>query len=209
MNASQVKDLQNITGTLPDWAIKELIQKKIIKIKNISDNWEKDLDQVSIDFHLGHRVLMPTMGRHVVIDIRRGVTEKNYEKIYLQLGESFVIRPGQFFIGETLEDFTLPADIIGRLEGKSSLARLGIVIHQTSARFDPGWSGTAALELRNNSDNDVVLYCGDKICAFAFEKLSAPVANPWHKKTYRNHGNKTLHSRINEDNLSSSRKRVK
>jgi dCTP deaminase len=202
MNSDKIKSLQSITGTLPDWAIKELIKRKVIKIKNISDNWEKDVDQVSIDFHLGHRVLMPTMGRHVVIDIRRGVTEKNYEKIYLKVGDSFTIRPGQFFIGETLEDFTLPADIIGRLEGKSSFARLGIVIHQTSARFDPGWSGTAALELRNNSDNDVVIYCGDKICAFAFEKLAAPVAHPWQKKTYRNNGNKTLHSRINEDNLS-------
>jgi len=97
---------------------------------------------------------------------------------------------------------TLPDDIIGRLEGKSSFARLGIVIHQTSARFDPGWDGTAALELRNNSDNDVVIYCGDKICAFSFERLSFSVEHPWQKKTYRNHGNKTLQSSINEDNLS-------
>ncbi|HKB88555.1 MAG TPA: dCTP deaminase [Patescibacteria group bacterium] len=194
--------MKDIFGTLPDWVIKDFIKRKVIKIKNLSKNWEKDLDQVSIDFHLGHRVLMPSMGRHIVIDIRKGVTEQMYEKINLKEGESFVIRPGQFFIGETLEDFTLPADIIGRLEGKSSLARLGIVIHQTSARFDPGWSGTAALELRNNSDNDVILYCGDKICAFAFERLMSPVAKPWQKKGYRNHGNKTLHSRINEDNLS-------
>jgi dCTP deaminase len=200
------KSSNEIYGTLPDWVIRDYIKRGVIKVKNLSKNWEKDLDQVSIDFHLGHRVLMPSMGRHVVIDIRHGVTEKNYEKINLKDGESFIIRPGQFFIGETLEDFTLPADIIGRLEGKSSLARLGIVIHQTSARFDPGWSGTAALELRNNSDNDVVIYCGDKICAFAFERLQAPVAKPWQKTTYRNNGNKTLHSRINEDNLSSTKK---
>lgn len=198
--------LDSIHGTLPDWAIKEYIKQGKIKIKNISRNWEADIDQVSIDFHLGHRVLMPTMGRHIVIDIRRGVTEDMYEKITLKDGEPFTIRPGQFFIGETLEDFTLPADIIGRLEGKSSLARLGIVIHQTSARFDPGWSGTAALELRNNSDNDVVVYCGDKICAFSFERLATPVEKPWQKKSYRNHGNKTLQSMINKDNLSSVKK---
>lgn len=206
MLSRKFASIQNITGTLPDWAIKELIKRKVIKIKNLSKNWEKDLDQVSIDFHLGHRVLMPSMGRHIVIDIRKGVTEQMYEKIYLKEGKAFTIRPGQFFIGETLEDFTLPNDIIGRLEGKSSFARLGIVIHQTSARFDPGWSGTAALELRNNSDNDVLIYCGDKICAFAFEKLASPVEHPWQKKTYRNHGNKTLHSMINKDNLSSAKK---
>lgn len=199
--------IRNIHGTLPDWVIKDFIKRKIIKVKNLSKDWEKDVDQVSIDFHLGHRIIMPTMGRHIVIDIRKGVTEKMYENIYLKEGEPFIIRPGQFFIGETLEDFTLPSDIIGRLEGKSSFARLGIVIHQTSARFDPGWSGTAALELRNNSDNDVVIYCGDKICAFAFEKLAVPVENPWRKKTYRNNGNKTLHSRINEDNLSTTTKK--
>ena len=194
--------LQNVHGTLPDWAIKEYIKSGKIKIGNMSKNWEKDIDQVSMDFHLGKRILIPTMGRDVVIDIRQGVNKEMYKEINLKVGDPITIRTGQFFIGETLETLTLPDDIIGRLEGKSSFARLGIVIHQTSARFDPGWDGPAALELRNNSDNDVVIYCGDKICAFAFERLSFSVENPWQKKTYRNNGNKTLHSKINEDNLS-------
>ena len=200
--------LQSIIGTLPDWAIKEYIKQGIIKVKNLSKNWERDIDQVSIDFHLGHRIIMPVMGRHVIIDIRKGVNEKMYDNIYLKDGEPFTIRPGQFFIAETMEELVLPPDIIGRLEGKSSLARLGIVIHQTSARFDPGWDGTAALELRNNSDNDVVLYCGDKICAFSFEKIFTPVEKAWQKRTYRNNGNKTLHSMINKDNLTAVKKKT-
>lgn len=191
-----------VHGTLPDWIIKDCIKKRIIGIKNLVPNWEKDVDQVSIDFHLGHRILIPSMGRHIVIDIRKGVDKTMYEEVYLKTGEPITIRPGQFFIGETMEILTLPNNIIGRLEGKSSFARLGIVIHQTSARFDPGWDGPAALELRNNSDNDVVIYCGDKICAFAFEKLDIPVEKVWVKRTYRNNGNKTLHSMINKDNLS-------
>lgn len=196
-----------VHGTLPDWIIKEYVKSGVIGIKNLVPDWESDLDQVSMDFHLGHRILIPTMGRHVVIDIRKGVDASMYEEINLKTGDPITIRPGQFFIGETMEVLTLPDNIIGRLEGKSSFARLGIVIHQTSARFDPGWSGPAALELRNNSDNDVILYCGDKICAFAFEKLDAPVEKPWQKKTYRNHGNKTLRSSINEDNLSGKKKK--
>jgi len=193
-----------VHGTLPDWLIKEYIKTDVIGIENLVPDWESDVDQVSIDFHLGHRILIPTMGRHVVIDIRKGVDKSMYEEIHLKKGEPITIRPGQFFIGETMEVLRLPANIVGRLEGKSSLARLGIVIHQTSARFDPGWDGTAALELRNNSDNDVVIYCGDKICAFSFEKLDTPVEKPWQKATYRNNGNKTLHSMINKDNLSGS-----
>ena len=191
-----------VHGTLPDWIIKDYVKKGIIGIKNLVDDWEEGVDQVSMDFHLGHRILIPTMGRHVVIDIRKGVDKSMYEELHLKTGEPFTIRPGQFFIGETMEVLTLPNNIIGRLEGKSSFARLGIVIHQTSARFDPGWDGPAALELRNNSDNDVVIYCGDKICAFAFEKLDVPVEKVWQKRTYRNNGNKTLHSMINRDNLS-------
>lgn len=195
-----------VHGTLPDWIIKDYIKKRIIGIKNLVSDWEKDVDQVSMDFHLGHRVLIPTMGRHIVIDIRKGVDSSMYEEVTLKTGDPITIRPGQFFIGETMEVLTLPNNIIGRLEGKSSFARLGIVIHQTSARFDPGWDGPAALELRNNSDNDVVIYCGGKICAFAFEKLDVPVEKVWIKRTYRNNGNKTLHSMINKDNLSGKKK---
>jgi dCTP deaminase len=196
-------DLYNfVHGTLPDWIIKDYVKKGIIGIKNLIPDWEKDVDQVSMDFHLGHRILIPTMGRHIVIDIRKGVDSSMYEEVFLKTGDPITIRPGQFFIGETMEILTLPNNIIGRLEGKSSFARLGIVIHQTSARFDPGWDGPAALELRNNSDNDVVIYCGGKICAFAFEKLDVPVEKVWVKRTYRNNGNKTLHSMINKDNLS-------
>ena len=206
-NSANLADF--IHGTLPDWTIKEYIKTGIIGIKNLVPDWERDIDQVSMDFHLGKRILIPTMGRHIVIDIRKGVDASMYEEISLKTGEPITIRPGQFFIGETMEVLTLPANIIGRLEGKSSFARLGIVIHQTSARFDPGWDGPAALELRNNSDNDVILYSGDKICAFSFEKLDVPVEKPWQKKTYRNHGNSTLQSTINEDNLSGSRKKVK
>jgi dCTP deaminase len=191
--------LKEIYGTLPDWAIKQYIEKKIIKIRNLSKDWEKDLDQVSLDFHLGKRVLMPTMGRHVVIDIRVGVDKKMYEEIYLKKGEPFTIRPGQFFIAETMEHITLPSDIIGRLEGKSSFARLGIVIHQTSARFDPGWSGPAALELNNNSGNDVVLYCGDKICAFSFERIMTPVEKSYSKERRSHKGNDMLHSMVHKN----------
>jgi dCTP deaminase len=197
-NVSKIKT-ENIYGTIPDWMIKKYIRDGTIKVVGLRKDWASDVDQVSIDFHLGKRILMPTMGRHVVIDTHKGVNSKMYEEIFLKPGDPFVIRPAQFFIGETMEDFTLPENIIGRLEGKSSLARLGIVVHQTSARFDPGWSGPAALEIRNNSDNDVVLYCGDKICAFVFERLMSVVEMPYQPKNQRYFGNKKLISMVHRD----------
>lgn len=189
----------DIYGTLPDWAIKSFIKTKKIKIKNLSKDWKKTLDQVSMDFHLGKRVIFPNMGRHVSIDLRKGVDEKMYQKISLKIGEPVTLRPQQFFITETLEDVTIPADIVGRLEGKSSLARLGIVIHQTAGRIDPGWSGPLALEVKNNSDNDVVLYSGDKICAVSFERLMHKVENPY-EKSQRYYKNKNLVSQIHKNN---------
>src|SRR3989338_4589894 len=105
-------------GTLPDFMVREYIKKGKIKIKNLSKDWEKDIDQVTIDFHLGKRLLIPTMGRHIVIDTKVGVNSKHYVSLFLKSGESFIIRPGQFIIAETMEDMTLPANIIARLEGK-------------------------------------------------------------------------------------------
>jgi dCTP deaminase len=197
-----------IYGILPDWAIKDYIKQGIIKIKNLSKNWEEEVDQVTIDFHLGHRILIPNMGRHIVIDIRKGVDKSMYKEIHLKRGEPITIRPGQFFIGETMEILNLPDNIIGRLEGKSSFARLGVVVHQTSARFDPGWNGPAALELKNNSDNDVIIYCGDRICAFSFEKIF-PVEKVYNRTTPRYHGNKILHSMINLGNNKKTKKEGK
>ncbi|KKQ25388.1 MAG: Deoxycytidine triphosphate deaminase [Candidatus Woesebacteria bacterium GW2011_GWA1_37_8] len=201
MKTNKKKTTPNIYGTLPDFVLKDFIKRKIIKIKNLSKNWQSDLDQVSIDMHLGKRIMIPTMGRHIVIDTKVGVNKEMYELLVLNYGDSFILRPGQFVIAETAEDITLPDDIIGRLEGKSSLARLGVVIHQTSARFDPGWSGPAALEIKNNSDNDVIIYCGGKICAFSFERLMTPVERPYKKTTKRYHKNQTLHSMIQKDKL--------
>jgi len=195
----------DIYGVLPDWVIKSYIRKQVIKVKNLVQGWEKDVDQVSIDFHLGNRFMLPAMGRHIVIDTRVGVSKPMYQEFILKNGEPITLRPNQFMIAQTKEEFNLPNDMIGRLEGKSSFARLGVVIHQTSARFDPGWNGPAVLEIRNNSDNDIILYCGDKICALSFERMMLPVENPYIKRNgSKYHRNKIMYSQIHKD--SSKRK---
>ncbi len=162
-------------GILADWQIAELIEKGTIKIDPLTSDWREKIDQVSMDFHLGTNIKLFRAGAYRFIDTRRGLPEDAMEEINLSEGDPFILEPGAFAIASTSEVLKLPADVLGRLEGKSSLARLGILVHSTAARFDPGWNGAPVLELGNLGPKPAILYCGMAICAFTFEKLSAPV----------------------------------
>lgn len=170
------EEIQNkITGILPDWVIAKYIEREIIKISGLGVNWKQNIDQVSMDFHLGSSLKLFRGGTYRFVDTKRGLPPDAMEEVNLQEGDPFILEPGAFAIASTKEVLKLPADIIGRLEGKSSLARLGILVHSTAARFDPGWNGAPVLELGNMGPKPAILYCGMAICAFTFEKLSAPV----------------------------------
>ena len=173
------KHSNNISGILPDWVIENYIKDGTIKISPLVKDWKRDIDQVSMDFHLGSNLKLFKAGTYRFIDTRRGLPADAMEEINLSLGDPFILEPGSFAIASTLEVLKLPSDILGRLEGKSSLARLGILVHSTAARFDPGWNGAPVLELGNLGPKPAILYCGMAICAFTFEKLSAPVSMPY------------------------------
>lgn len=166
---------KNITGILPDWLIEEAVEKGDIKISPLPSNWKDNIDQVSVDFHLGGNIKLFRSGAYRFIDTKRGLPEDAMEEINLADGDPFILEPGAFAIASTSEVLKLAPDILGRLEGKSSLARLGILVHSTAARFDPGWNGAPVLELGNLGPKPAILYCGMAICAFTFEKLSAKV----------------------------------
>src|SRR3990167_7079716 len=176
VSSRQARTLQSFSGILPDWLIGECIEKGIIKISPLPKSWRKNIDQVSMDFHLGGNIKLFRAGTYRFIDTNRGLPDDAMEEINLKVGDPFILEPGAFAIATTQEVLKLPNDIIGRLEGKSSLARLGILVHSTAARFDPGWNGAPVLELGNLGPKPAILYCGMPICAFTFEKLAAPVA---------------------------------
>ena len=176
---AKMKKAGDFSGILPDWLIGECIEKGIIKISPLPKSWRKNIDQVSMDFHLGGNIKLFRAGTYRFIDTNRGLPDDAMEEINLKVGDPFILEPGAFAIATTQEDLKLPNDIIGRLEGKSSLARLGILVHSTAARFDPGWNGAPVLELGNLGPKPAILYCGMPICAFTFEKLSAPVKMPY------------------------------
>ncbi|MFM8350058.1 MAG: dCTP deaminase [Actinomycetales bacterium] len=93
--------------------------------------------------------------------------------------EPFVLHPGEFVLGSTLEVVTLPDDIAGRLEGKSSLGRLGLLTHSTAGFIDPGFSGHVTLELSNVATLPILLYPGMKIGQLCLIRLSSPAEVPY------------------------------
>ena len=93
--------------------------------------------------------------------------------------EPFILHPGEFVLGQTLEWVELPDDLVARLEGRSSLGRLGLLIHSTAGYVDPGWKGTLTLELSNVANLPIALYYGMRIGQISFFRMSSPVERPY------------------------------
>ncbi|RIJ67041.1 dCTP deaminase [Nakamurella silvestris] len=101
-----------------------------------------------------------------------------------QDGEPFVLHPGEFVLGSTFEAVTLPDDLAGRLEGKSSLGRLGLLTHSTAGFIDPGFSGHITLELSNVANLPITLWPGMKIGQLCLFRLSSPATHPYGSEVY-------------------------
>jgi len=93
--------------------------------------------------------------------------------------DSFVLHPGEFVLGSTLERIRLPDDLVARLEGKSSLGRLGLLIHSTAGFIDPGWDGHVTLELSNVATLPITIYPGMKIGQVSFMQMTEPAETPY------------------------------
>jgi dCTP deaminase len=101
------------------------------------------------------------------------------ELVEISPEERFVIQPGTFVLGSTIETITLPDDIVARVDGKSSLGRLGLLVHATAGYVDPGWTGRLTLELSNQSQMPIALYYGMRIAQISFIELTTPVDRPY------------------------------
>ncbi|GAB4370267.1 MAG: dCTP deaminase [Bryobacter sp.] len=137
----------------------------------------------SVDFRLGNEFSIFEHSKHPFIDLRNKIEiEKLMRPIVVPDGEAFILQPREFALAITLEHLELSDDVLGRLEGRSSLGRIGIIVHGTAGLFDPGWSGKATLELSNLGIMPVALYPGMRICSMTFEQLSSPSIMPYRKK---------------------------
>jgi len=132
----------------------------------------------SIDLHLGNGFQVFRNSRYPYIDPTREQAGL-MELVHASTEEPFVLHPGEFVLGTTLEKITLPDDIVGRLEGKSSLGRLGLLIHSTAGYVDPGWDGRLTLELSNVANLPIVLTPGMPIGQISFTQMTTPVERPY------------------------------
>ena len=141
---------------LSDGTIRRLVADGTITI----DPWDPALVQpASVDLRLGNSFRVFHNYRASAIDLRDPPTNLT-EPITIGDDEPFVIHPGEFCLGATLEYVALPDDIVARIEGKSSLGRLGLIVHATAGFCDPGWKGTLTLELNNLTRVPIKLWAG-------------------------------------------------
>lgn len=167
---------------LSDRDIKKAIAEGRIKITPAPD-FETQLGSCSIDLHLDNRFRSFKHSSYPFIDLKGPVEmDKIMAERVVPEGEAFIMQPGDFTLVTTVEDLEIADDLLGRIEGRSSLGRLGIIVHGTASIFDPGWRGKPTMELGNLGLMPVALYPGMRICAFTFEEVSSPVEVPYYKK---------------------------
>ena len=143
-------------SALSDGTIRRLVDEGRIVI----DPWDPALVQpASVDLRLGDSFRVFHNHRAAAIDLRDPPTNLT-EEVVIEADEPFVIHPGEFALGRTQEYVEIPDDIVARIEGKSSLGRLGLIVHATAGFVDPGFKGTLTLEITNLTRVPIKLYAG-------------------------------------------------
>jgi dCTP deaminase len=163
------------TSVLSDGTIRRLVAEGHERI----DPWDDTMVQpASIDLRLGTSFRVFHNHRITAIDLAdppRNLTEH----VEVRDDESFVIHPGEFVLGRTQEHVELPDDIVARIEGKSSLGRLGLIVHATAGFVDPGFKGTLTLEITNLTRVPIILWPGKPIAQLSFMALDQPAERPY------------------------------
>ena len=160
---------------LSDQAIRRLIEAGRIGI----DPYDAGLMQPSsLDVRVDRLFRVFRNSRYPFIDVK-AEQEELTELVEVDGAEPFILHPGEFVLGSTLERVTLPDDLVARLEGKSSLGRLGLLIHSTAGFIDPGFDGHVTLELSNVANLPITIYPGMKIGQISFFRLSSSAEVPY------------------------------
>lgn len=167
---------------LSDHDLKNALKSGLISIIPTPDP-KTQFGSCSIDLRLGNSFRVFEHSKNSYIDpAKKDYSNEITREIKVKTGGKFIMQPGDFVLAVTLETVKIPNNLMGRLEGRSSLGRLGIVVHSTASVFDPGWNGKCVLELGNLGRMAVSLTVGMRICAMTFEQLSSNVDIPYSKK---------------------------
>ena len=158
------------------------IREQLAAGRLVIDPWDEEMLQpssvdvrVDADFRVFHN------NRRAHIDVKEPNDDLT-EVVSITDGEAFILHPGEFVLGSTLERVALPDDLVARLEGKSSLGRLGLLIHSTAGYVDPGFDGMITLELSNVARLPISIYPGMPIGQISFQQLTTPVDRPYRGK---------------------------
>jgi len=176
------RQIYGVAVLLSDRDIRAQIESKRVGVEPFADAM---IQPSSVDVRLDKFFRVFENHKYEVIDPSLEQPELTRE-IIAENGEAFILHPGEFVLASTYEVITLPDDIAGRLEGKSSLGRLGLLTHSTAGFIDPGFSGHITLELSNVANLPVKLYPGMKIGQLCLIKLSSPAEHPYGSAQYLN-----------------------
>jgi dCTP deaminase len=166
---------------LSDRTIREEIEGGRIRIEPFDP---ESIQPSSVDLHVDSQFRVFANSRYPYIDVRKPMPDLT-DLVEVGEGEPFILHPGEFVLGSTRERVRLPDDMVARLEGKSSLGRLGLLIHSTAGYVDPGWDGYLTLELSNVANLPITIYPGMKIGQISFFRLSTAADRPYGSKETR------------------------
>jgi dCTP deaminase len=132
----------------------------------------------SVDVRVDGKFRVFHNARYPFIDVRQPMDDLT-ELVEISSEDRFILHPGEFVLGQTLERVRLPDDLVARLEGKSSLGRLGLLIHSTAGFVDAGFEGNLTLELSNVANLPITIYYGMPIGQISFMRMDGPVESPY------------------------------
>jgi dCTP deaminase len=155
------------------------IKAEVAAGRIVIDPYEEGLIQPSsVDVRVDRKFRVFRNSRYPYIDVRQPMEDLT-ELVEIEAQEPFILHPGEFVLGQTLESIALPDDIVARLEGKSSLGRLGLLIHSTAGFVDPCFEGNLTLELSNVANLPITIYHGMPIGQISFMRMDGPVDVPY------------------------------
>jgi dCTP deaminase len=164
---------------LSDSDIKKHIEEGLILIDPLEDP-ERQIQPSSVDLRIGSEFKGFRIIRKPCIDPKdKSDIESYMESFHITEKEPFIIHPGEFALATTFEKVKLPDNLVARVEGRSSMGRLGITMHVTAGYIDPGFCGKITLEISNIGKMPVALYPGQRVCQIVFETMTSPAEKPY------------------------------
>lgn len=170
---------------LPDTDLKRIINDhQAVRVDEGPElDWDLQLGPASFDLRLGYSFGVLDTRKTKVIDTRRMDTYNDViQERKAEPGEEIIIHPGEFVLGTTLETVDVPSDLVARIEGRSSYARLGIIPHAAAGYLDPGFTGQVTLEMQNLGNVPVAMYPEERVCQVVFETMTQEAAVPYGEK---------------------------